>query len=404
MVSNPRLGAKPLRLLSSLISSRVMSDKLKRLQAALGEHDLDLLVLNPGPTMFYLTDHAFTSHERLFLLLLPRVGDAVAVVPLLEEGNWRHAVPSVARVFPWDDADGPEAAAKQAFAALSGAHRVGIEPLALRYMEYSYLARMLPKSEVVSAEAAVSSLRLRKSQAEAEAIRVAARIAEAALDEVLRGVKVGSREDEIASHLASELLRRGGGAISFGPIVLGGPKSALPHGVPDERRLRAGELLLIDFGTSHRGYHCDITRCFVVGAEPDERTRSVYQAVLDANRAGCAASRPGVTAGDVHQVCQAGFEDPKWQAYMKHRTGHGLGIDIHEPPSIMRGNDQRLEAGMVFTVEPGLYLEGWGGVRIEDDLWLTADGSESLTSYPRELRVIAGPGPDIAGRKSEIGA
>ena len=365
-----------------------MSQRLDRLRNAVGEAGVDAIVLNPGPTLRYLTDHDFTSHERLFLLLLPARGDAVAVVPALEENNWRDAVPTVGRVFPWDDADGPEAAAAQAFGTLDGARKIAIEPLAMRYMEYSHLMRHLPQAEVIPADPIVDALRLCKEASEAEAIRAASGIATAALEHTLETVKVGSTEREIAGLLSSQLLARGGEGISFGPIVLGGPKSALPHGVPDDRALGAGEYLLIDFGTSYRGYHCDITRTFVVGAEPDDQTRRVYEAVRLANERGVAACRPGTTLHDVHHACQDHLHEPEWSGYFKHRTGHGLGVDIHEPPSVMDGNHDRVEKGMVFTIEPGLYLHGWGGVRIEDDVWITEDGCESLTELPRDLRVI----------------
>jgi Xaa-Pro dipeptidase len=196
------------------------------------------------------------------------------------------------------------------------------------------------------------------------------------------------REREVAARLSSELLLGGGDGVSFGPIVLAGERSALPHGEPGDREIRRGELLLVDFGTSHHGYHCDITRTFVVGAEPDELQRRVHGAVLAANEAGRGAARSGVTASELHHVCQADLHGPQWEGWTKFRTGHGLGLDIHEPPSVVAGNQSRLEAGMVFTVEPGLYREGWGGVRIEDDVLVTENGAESLTRLPRELRVL----------------
>ena len=282
----------------------------------------------------------------------------------------------------------PEAAAAAALSTVADSRKVAIEPLGLRYMECSHLRQHLPNAELVSADELVSSLRLYKSADEAAAIRGAVEIAEQALETVLAEVRVGSKEREVAAHLSSELLRRGGGGISFGPIVLSGPNSALPHGIPGEREMQAGELLLIDFGTSFRGYHSDITRTFAVGRMPDERTQEVYEAVRRANERGVAASKPGATMHQVHTTCQEGLHDPKWDKFLKHRTGRGLGVDIHEPPSVMRDSSVLVEEGMVFTIEPGLYLEGWGGVRIEDDVWITSDGAESLTSFPRALRVV----------------
>jgi Xaa-Pro dipeptidase len=365
-----------------------MSDRIEMFQERVRASGIDLMVLNPGPSLTYLTGHGFDSHERLFLLFVPAEGTPGAILPLLEQDNWSASVPAVDKVWLWDDKDGPEAAAAAAAAEYAGAGTVGVEPLGLRYMEYDVLRRHMPGAEVVSGAAIVDSMRQFKDAEEAGSMRRAAEIAEEALEETVQLVRVGMTEKQIAAELVSRMLGKGGEGISFGPIVLGGPKSALPHGVPDERPLGAGEYLLIDFGTSYRGYHCDITRTFVVGGEPDDRQRAVYEAVRAGNEAGCARATVGTSSHDVHMAAQAPLMAPEFADYFKHRTGHGLGLDIHEPPSVMEGNHEPLGEGSVITVEPGLYMEGWGGVRIEDDIWVTADGPDSLTSYARELRVI----------------
>ena len=362
--------------------------RLDQLRQAASAAGVDAVVLTPAATMTWLLGHEFEAHERLFLLIVPTSDAAVAVVPALEEANFRGAAPSVESLHLWDDADGPEKAAADAFKCLAKASRVAVEPLSLRYMEFGHVQRELPKARIESAESVVAALRLKKSDEEAALMKRASKIAEAALEFTLRDVKPGRKEVEIASKLSSELLRRGGGGISFGPIVLSGPKSALPHGVPDDREMQEGEFLLIDFGTSFDGYHCDITRTFVVSGSPTDRMREVYEAVLQANIRGVAASRPGVTYDYVHKNCQANLHGPRFKEFMTHRTGHGLGLEIHEPPSVMAGNDDVVEEGAVFTIEPGLYLNGWGGVRIEDNIRVTEQGCELLTSSPRELRIL----------------
>ncbi len=362
--------------------------RLEQLRQAAASAGVDAVVLTPAATMTWLLGHHFDAHERLFLLIVPTAAAPVAVVPALEEANFRGAAPSVESLHLWDDADGPEKAAAEAFKCLAKASRVAVEPLSLRYMEFEHVRRELPNAQIESAERVVVALRLKKSDEEAAAMRRASKIAEAALEFTLRDVRPGRKEIEIASKLSSELLRRGGGGISFGPIVLSGPKSALPHGVPDEREMQEGEFLLIDFGTSSDGYHCDITRTFVVSGSPTDRMREVYESVLQANIRGVAASRPGVTYDYVHKNCQANLHAPRFKEFMTHRTGHGLGLEVHEPPSVMAGNYVVVEEGAVFTIEPGLYLEGWGGVRIEDNVRVTRDGCELLTSSPRELRIL----------------
>ncbi len=362
--------------------------RLEQLRQAAASAGVDAVVLTPAATMTWLLGHHFDAHERLFLLIVPTSDAPVAVVPALEEANFRGAAPSVESLHLWDDADGPEKAAAEAFKCLAGAGRVAVEPLSLRFMEFEHVRRELPNAQIESAEKVVIALRLKKSDEEAAAMKRASKIAEAAIEFTLRDVRPGRKEIEIASKLSSELLRRGGGGISFGPIVLSGPKSALPHGVPDEREMQEGEFLLIDFGTSFDGYHCDITRTFVVSGSPTDRMREVYEAVLQANIRGVAASRPGVTYGYVHKNCQANLHAPRFKEFMTHRTGHGLGLEIHEPPSVMAGNEDVVEVGAVFTIEPGLYLNGWGGVRIEDNVRVTREGCELLTSSPRELRIL----------------
>ncbi|MCY3963965.1 MAG: Xaa-Pro peptidase family protein [Acidobacteria bacterium] len=364
------------------------AERLELLRQAAAGAGVDAVVLTPAATMTWLLGHDFEAHERLFLLIVPTADEAVAVVPALEEANFRGAAPAVGSVHLWDDADGPENAAAAALKCLGKTSRVAVEPLSLRYMEFEHLRRELPRAKIESAEEIVSELRLRKSDEEAALMKRASKIAEAALEFTLRDVKPGRKEIEIASKLSSELLRRGGGGISFGPIVLSGPKSALPHGVPDEREMQEGEFLLIDFGTSFGGYHCDITRTFVVSGSPTDRMREVYESVLQANIRGVAASRPGVTYDYVHKNCQANLHARRFKEFMTHRTGHGLGLEIHEPPSVMAGNDDVVEQGAVFTIEPGLYLDGWGGVRIEDNIRVTEQGCELLTSSPRELRIL----------------
>lgn len=365
-----------------------MSDRIEALQRQVADSEADVFVLMPGASLTYLTRHAFSAHERVFLLFVPGDGEPCAVLPALEADNWAHAVPDVDVIFPWEDRDGPRTAVADACARFADAARVAIEPLGMRYMEYALLQRQMERVEFVDGEPMVTALRGVKDDEEAASIRRAAEIAEEALEETLALVRPGMSERAISAQLTSRMLAKGGEGISFGPIVLSGPKSALPHGVPGDREVVAGEFLLIDFGTSFNGYHCDITRTFVVGGEPDERMRAVYEAVRAGNAAGCAAVRPGATAHDVHMAAAEPLAAPEFAEFYKHRTGHGMGLDIHEPPSIMEGNHEQLRPGVVFTVEPGLYLEGWGGVRIEDDVRATADGVEILTSFDRALRVV----------------
>src|SRR5439155_19190266 len=176
-----------------------------------------------------------------------------------------------------------------------------------------------------------------------------------------------------------------GARLAFGTLVQSGPSSALPHGRPGDRRLQPGDLILLDFGAAWRGYRADTTRMAVVG-EPDSRQLEVHAVVLAAHDAAVAAVRAGVTAGEVDEAARAVIRDAGMGDRFIHRVGHGLGLEAHEDPSLDPGSDTLLEEGMVVTIEPGVYLPGWGGVRIEDDVVVEAGGGRLLTAASRELR------------------
>jgi Xaa-Pro dipeptidase len=194
-------------------------------------------------------------------------------------------------------------------------------------------------------------------------------------------------EKQVAALLTRLLLEGGADAIAFSPIVAAGPNSASPHAAATNRRLQEGDLLVIDWGCTVDDYPSDITRTFAVGAI-DPELRRVYDVVRLANEQGKLATRPGASGQEVDRAAREVIEDSGYGEYFIHRTGHGLGLEIHEPPFIMPGNREPLTAGNVFTIEPGIYLPERGGVRIEDDVVVTADGYRSLTTFTRDLITV----------------
>ncbi len=195
-------------------------------------------------------------------------------------------------------------------------------------------------------------------------------------------------EKEIAAELVVQLLRHGSQSdMPFAPIVSSGPNSANPHAVPSDRKLRPGDLLVVDWGAAVDGYISDLTRTFAVG-KVDEEYRKIHQIVLEANAAGRAAAQPGVPCANVDSAARTVIEKAGYGQYFTHRTGHGIGMEPHEDPYMRGDNLQLLEPGMAFTVEPGIYLPGRNGVRIEDNVVITEDGAECLSDMPRELRVV----------------
>ncbi len=362
--------------------------RLAKFQGLIGSAGLDAAALVPGATMTYLTNLSFHLSKRPLVLIIPAQGEPNVIVPALEVQRISDQLPFPLRFFTYSDGEGSRPAFEQACKALALAgKKVGVEGYQMRVVEGQLLEQYAPGCTLMSADDPISAIRLHKGADELAAMRQAIAISQAALAATLPQVKVGMTEQQVRDTLLREMAAGGGGGDAFQPIVLTGAKSAMPHGEPDDTPIHDGELLLFDFGTKINGYPSDITRTFAVG-EIDPELKKIYGIVLAANEAGIRAVRPGVTAQEVDRAARGVIREAGYGEYFIHRTGHGLGLDIHEAPFILEGNTQVLEPGMVFTIEPGIYLPGKGGVRIEDNIVITETGAEVLTSYPKTLRVI----------------
>ncbi|WP_018633933.1 M24 family metallopeptidase [Neomegalonema perideroedes] len=369
-----------------MLPSALSAGRTARLFAAMDREGLDAAAFIPGPNFQFLTGVRFGVMERPTALFVARDGARHAVIPFLEKSRWSMDAPDVETVY-WQDADGYDAAFVEVAAKLS-ARRIGVEGQRMRFFEALALRKAFPKAEVVDGHAALSFMRLHKDAAEIAALSRAIEISESALAATLAQTGAGMTEAEVRRRLVAEMLERGAADLAFEPIILAGAAAADCHGVVSaERKLEKGGALLVDFGAVWGGYNADITRTFFVGSV-SQRHRDIYEAVRAANALGHEIAAPGVTMDDydrrVTEVMRAaGFAD-----LVVHKTGHGLGMEVHEAPQVMIGNLQAMEPGVVFTLEPGLYREGEIGVRIEDDLVVTEEGARSLTSFPRELTVI----------------
>lgn len=360
--------------------------RLNRLRPVLAQHQLSAIAVMPGPNFFYLTGLHFHLSERPTLLLLPAQGQPALICPAFEAGKTQRS-PLNIQLFTYLDGQEPREAFRAACRVLQlNRTRVGVEAYKMRVLEL----RMLEEVGAINSvpvDHLIAPLRMIKDQSEIAAMRRAVQITEAALDEVRGTVRVGQTERQVAAALVLALLRRGADGLAFDPLVQSGPNSALPHATAGDRILRSGEVLLLDFGVSLDGYQSDITRTFMLG-KPSAALSRMYEVVQQANAAGRAAARPGVSGQEVDRATRHVVEAAGYGQYFTHRTGHGLGLEGHEPPYIVDGNMAPLEAGNTFTIEPGIYLPGVGGVRIEDDLLITGSGAESLTTYDREMRII----------------
>ncbi|MEJ2150146.1 MAG: Xaa-Pro peptidase family protein [Chloroflexota bacterium] len=364
------------------------SGRLNRLQAALRGQGVDCLALLPGPDLRYLTGFNFHLMERPTVGFFPSEGIPFFVIPVLELSAYDSGVPYEASDFAWADGEGPEEAFQKAFAELPEVHTLAVPYLGMRVLELRLIQRHVPNAMLVDGGPLMDSLRLIKDEMEVGHIKAAIQITEGALESVLKGVKPGMTERQVAKQLEIAQLERGGGLPPFEVVALSGPYAALPHGASNDRAIQPGDVLLIDMGTTASGYCSDLTRTVFVSREPGELMRAVYQAVEAANAAGRAAAGPGVPCQEVDRAARRVIEDAGFGDYFIHRTGHGIGMGIHEAPSVVAGNTQVLQAGMVITVEPGIYLPGEVGVRIEDDVLITEDGAISLTTFPRELTIV----------------
>lgn len=363
-------------------------DRQDKLTKQILAHGVDGLVVVPGPNMVYLSGiHAHLS-ERPIVMFFPADDEPAIVIPTLEAMKARAAGVAEDRIFAWSDDDGYTGAFQQACAHLElSDYLLAVEALHMRVLELELLKRYAPGLTTTHAEPIMTLLRVVKDASEIAAMERAIAVAEQAMEQLIPQIKIGLTEKQIAARLTQLLLENGAESIAFGPIVSAGPNSASPHAVPTERPLQEGDLLVIDWGCFVDGYPSDITRTFAVGQIEPELAR-IYNTVKLANAQGVQASRPGAAGRDVDRAAREVIDDAGYGDYFIHRTGHGLGLEIHEPPYMMEANIDPLHPGNVFTVEPGIYLPGRGGVRIEDNVVITEDGCRSLTSFTRELITV----------------
>lgn len=267
--------------------------------------------------------------------------------------------------------------------ALTGAERIGFEDETMTVAEHRLYSEKLP-AELEPASGFMQGLRAQKDAGEIQRLEQAQRIAEKALAQILTELRPGVTEKEVAARLQYLMLHFGAEKMSFDPIVASGPNGSMPHAVPTEREIQSGEFVTMDFGCVYRGYCSDMTRTVAVG-EPSEEMKQVYAVVLSAQQAGITAARAGATGAEIDGAARRVIEQAGYGAYFGHSFGHGVGVEIHESPNATPGNEKPLPAGSVISAEPGIYLPGRFGVRIEDVLVLEEGGCRDLTKADKAL-------------------
>ncbi|QKG92326.1 aminopeptidase P family protein [Halorubrum salinarum] len=346
------------------------------------------LVAFPSRNLQYLTGFAEEPGERHFFLVVPAASAAdpepALLVPALYETQIREAT-TVGEVRTWSDGDDPVAATRELLAdrGLDSGRLLVDDTMWARFTQD--LRAAAPDAEWGLASEALADLRVRKDDAELTALREAAGVADAVVGDLrdLGADAVGMTEAALAEWIADRLTERGGRGVSFETVVGAGENGAKPHHGHGDREIRAGEPVVLDFGTRVDGYPSDQTRTLAFGGEPSEAYREVHEVVREAQAAGVEAVGPGVPASAVDRAAREVVEAAGYGDAFVHRTGHGVGLDVHEEPYLVAGNDRPLEPGMVCSVEPGIYLDGRFGCRIEDLVVVTEDGCERLNRTDR---------------------
>lgn len=349
-----------------------------RLRDSLRKEEMDGAVLVPGPNLRYLTGVESLLLERPFMLLVPAEGEAHLVAPELESGPYREG-PLELKVHSWTDSQGPDGAIGDAVREVRVKGTWGVEGK-VPYLFLEKLMKNAPR-KFAGAETILQGLREVKDESEVSLLKRAGSILSKSFKEFPGLVREGRTELEIA-RAATAVIYDNGATKVDDMLVQSGPRAADPHGLPSSKKVRRGEGVIIDVGATFEGYYADITRTYTVGK--NEELEKVYSCVLEAEEQGIGASKEGVQVGKVDRAARGVIEKAGMGKHFFHRTGHGLGLEVHEAPYIVEGGRERLAEGMCFTVEPGVYIREKLGVRIEDNVLIEGKRGVALTDTPKE--------------------
>lgn len=366
--------------------SNIYQERLEKLKVYVEKENIEIAMITEPTNVFYYTGFLSEPHERFMALVRDQKKNAwILFVPALdkdmaaEQSVIEHIIPISDEQDPFEILNDNTSEDIKHFA---------IEKKSVTVFRYEELQKHFADATYSDVQPFINSERKKKSPEEIVKMKESIRIIEKVLEEGIKKVKVGMTESELVAEFEFLMREYGADGPSFSTIVLSGENSALPHGSPGDRKFAHGDFLLIDFGVIKDGYCSDITRTFVIG-EASEKQKEIYNTVLKSTNTGIEAVKAGVPLKTFDIAARKVIQDSGYGAYFNNRVGHGLGLEVHEEPSIHENNEDIAESGLLFTIEPGIYLQGEGGVRIEDNVYINENGeAEVLTSFPKELIIL----------------
>lgn len=361
--------------------------RIEKIKNYLQQENLDSAFITTPDNVFYVSNFDSTPHERLLGVMIFKDETPFLICPLMEVPDVKAAGWTYDIIGYEDTDDAWEFLATAVHNKTKKLSSIAIEKSHLTVERLERLSELFTDATFSRLDDHLNNMRVIKDEQELEKLRKAAEFADYAIEIGCREIAEGKTELEILMAIEFELKKKGVQKMSFDTMVLSGPKTASPHGIPGDRKIQQGDFILFDLGVVYEGYCSDITRTVCFG-EPTDEKRDIYNTVKLAEQSAVDLVRPGVKAMELDQAARDVITNAGYGEYFTHRLGHGLGISVHEYPSITGTNDMTLEENMVFTIEPGIYHPDITGVRIEDDVVVTATGVEVLTKFPKELQII----------------
>ena len=363
-----------------------MSNPLTDLRSWLQLEDIDAAFLTSPDNIFYFSGFKSDPHERLLALVIFQNHEPLLICPQMEATDAKNAC-EYAEVIGYTDIENPWKKMKQAITASKlTLRKVAIEKEHMNVERYEQIQHYFSAHSFISAEEKLRKLRMVKTENEVKKIREACRLADLAVEIGVHEIAEGKTEMDILATIEYE-IKKMGYEMSFSTMVLTGANAASPHGTPGKTKIQRGDLVLFDLGVVYDGYCSDITRTVAYGDISDQQA-DIYETVRKAQETAVSLSKPGISCAELDLAAREIIKEKGYGSYFPHRLGHGLGISIHEYPSITETNPLLLQSGMVYTIEPGIYVPNVAGVRIEDDIYITEKGCEVLTKYPKSIQII----------------